>query len=144
MYQCALNLIRLAVLSCLVGGVSAIAGIAGVSADEARVNEGRMLVRQHCMRCHVVGDMNPFGGIGMTPSFGAIKSLADWQTRFEIFWTLLPHPSVVQVEGISPPRPEQAPASLKQIVLNQAQVDAIRAFVHTLKAKDLGAPISYK
>ena len=37
------------------------------SADDA-VAKGREIVRQHCTRCHVVPDMNPYGGIGSTPS----------------------------------------------------------------------------
>ena len=42
------------------------------SADNA-VAKGREIVRQHCTRCHVVPDMNPYGGIGSTPSFAALK-----------------------------------------------------------------------
>ena len=106
--------------------------------------QGQALVRLHCTRCHVVADINPYGGIGMTPSFGAIKSLPDWQERFEAFWTLLPHPSVVQLEGITPQRPENAPATLKQIMLRLDEVEAIMAYIHTLPAKDLGATIIYK
>ena len=74
------------------GGIQAYAG------DKALLEKGERLVRQHCTRCHVVGDLNKYGGIGSTPSFGAIKSLADWQDRFAAFWSLLQHPSVVQVE----------------------------------------------
>ena len=37
------------------------------SADDA-IAKGREIVRQHCTRCHVVPDMNPWGGIGSTPS----------------------------------------------------------------------------
>lgn len=72
----------------------------------ALLEKGERLVRQHCTRCHVVGDLNKYGGIGSTPSFGAIKSLPDWQDRFAAFWSLLPHPSVVQIEGLSPQRPK--------------------------------------
>ena len=30
---------------------------------------GRKISETHCARCHVVGDFNPMGGIGSTPSF---------------------------------------------------------------------------
>jgi len=39
------------------------------------VATGREIVRQHCTRCHVVPNMNPYGGIGSTPSFAALKWL---------------------------------------------------------------------
>ena len=49
------------------------------SAEESVLKRGENLVRQHCTRCHVVGDMNRYGGIGSTPSFGAIKTMPDWK-----------------------------------------------------------------
>ena len=30
---------------------------------------GKTVAERHCARCHVVGDFNPYGGIGSTPSF---------------------------------------------------------------------------
>jgi len=52
-----------------------------ISSKYAGANEviakGREVVRQHCARCHVVPDMNPFGGIGLPPSFAAMKWLTD-------------------------------------------------------------------
>ena len=29
----------------------------------AEIETGRQLVREHCTRCHVVADINPYGGI---------------------------------------------------------------------------------
>ena len=120
------------------GGSQAYAG------DTALLEKGERLVRQHCTRCHVVGDLNKYGGIGSTPSFGAIKSLPDWQDRFAAFWSLLPHPSVVQVEGLSLERPKGLLATTKQIFLNMDDVDAIQAYVNTVPVKDLGGGISYR
>ena len=101
-------------------------------------------MRQHCTRCHVVGDLNKYGGIGSTPSFGAIKSLPDWQDRFAAFWSLLPHPSVVQVEGMSPERPKGVLATTKQILLTPSEVEAILAYVDTVPVKDLGGGVRYQ
>ncbi len=116
-----------------------------VRAEQAGLlKQGEQLVRQHCTRCHVVGDLNKYGGIGSTPSFGAIKSLPDWQDRFAAFWSLLPHPSVVQVEGISPERPKGVLATTKQIVLTPAEVEAILAYIDTVPVKDLGGGVRYQ
>ena len=52
------------------------------ASDKVLLEKGEKLVRQHCTRCHVVGNLNKYGGIGSTPSFGAMKSLSDWQDRF--------------------------------------------------------------
>ena len=123
---------------CLTGGSAVRAEQAGL------LKQGEQLVHQHCTRCHVVGDLNKYGGIGSTPSFGAIKSLPDWQDRFAAFWSLLPHPSVVQVEGISPERPKGLLATTKQIVLTPAEVEAILAYIDTVPVKDLGGGVRYQ
>ena len=61
--------------------------ISGISAPAiaADVDAGKQIARQHCTRCHVVGDMNKYGGIGSTPSFGAIKTMADWKSDLKSF-----------------------------------------------------------
>lgn len=128
----------LIVMICLTGGSAVRAEQAGL------LKQGEQLVRQHCTRCHVVGDLNKYGGIGSTPSFGAIKSLPDWQDRFAAFWSLLPHPSVVQVEGISPERPKGVLATTKQIVLTPAEVEAILSYIDTVPVKDLGGGVRYQ
>ena len=76
-----------------------------VAAGARRYRKGRQLVREHCTRCHVVADINPYGGISSTPSFGGMKSLDDWRERFESFYVLPPHPALVRVEGVSEDRP---------------------------------------
>jgi len=101
----------------------------------ANVEEGRNLVREHCTRCHVIGDINPYGGIGSTPSFEAMKHLADWRQRFEVFFTLPPHPSLVRIEGISEDRPENLPAFSQEIILTLEDVENILAYVDTLETK---------
>lgn len=99
----------------------------------ASLERGREIVRQHCTRCHVVAEMNPYGGIGSTPSFSGMKWLDDWATRFEIFYTLPPHPSLVRIEGISEERIASLPAFSKEITLTLEDVDDILVFVKTLK-----------
>ena len=119
-------------------------GMQAQAADTAILEKGEILVRAHCTRCHVVGNLNKYGGIDSTPSFGVIKSLPDWQDRFAAFWSLLPHPSVVQVDGLSLERPKGLPATTKQIFLDIDDVDGIQAYVKTLPVKDLGGGISYR
>jgi mono/diheme cytochrome c family protein len=43
--------------------------------------KGRAIAVEHCSRCHVVGEHNPMGGIGSTPSFQLLRSMTDWRDR---------------------------------------------------------------
>ena len=103
-----------------------------LSADE-KTEKGQELVRQHCTRCHVVPDMNPYGGIESTPSFAAMKWLKDWERRFEIFYTLPPHPALVSIFGVTEDRDNTLPVFVSEIQLNIEDIDAILAFVRTLE-----------
>ena len=105
------------------------------SADEI-IEKGREVVRQHCTRCHVVPNMNPYGGIGSTPSFPALKWLSDWEHRFEVFYTLLPHPALVKIQGLSEERSASLPVFVAEIELQIDDVDAILSFVRTLETPD--------
>ena len=105
------------------------------SADEI-IEKGREVVRQHCTRCHVVPNMNPYGGIGSTPSFAALKWLSDWEHRFEVFYTLPPHPALVNIQGITEERSASLPAFVTEIELQIDDIDAILAFVRTLETPD--------
>lgn len=105
------------------------------NADDA-VAKGREIVRQHCTRCHVVPNMNPYGGIGSTPSFTALKWLSDWEHRFEVFYTLPPHPALVNIQGITKERSAFLPAFVKEIELQIDDIDAILAFARTLETPD--------
>jgi len=116
-----------------IGLMMCLSPVAG--ADEI-VEKGRELVRQHCTRCHVVPDMNPYGGIGSTPSFAAMKWLDDWERRFEIFYSLPPHPALVRIAGVSDARSQSLPAFIAEIELQIDDIDAILAFARTLKTPD--------
>lgn len=100
----------------------------------ADVERGRELAATHCTRCHVVGDINPYGGIESTPSFIGMKRLADWERRYAEFYILPPHPALVRIEEVSAERDEERPAFVTEIVLTLDDVDAILAFVKTLPA----------
>jgi mono/diheme cytochrome c family protein len=98
----------------------------------ADVEHGREVAATHCTRCHVVGDINPYGGIESTPSFIGMKYLADWERRFEEFYVLPPHPALVRISEVSADRSEERPAFVHEIVLTLEDVDAILDFVRTL------------
>ncbi|MBL6595880.1 MAG: hypothetical protein ISP43_03505 [Candidatus Puniceispirillum sp.] len=107
-----------------------------VAEASTSVERGREIVRQHCTRCHVIPGINPYGGIGSTPSFSAMKWLDDWARRFEIFYLLPPHPSLVRIEGVSEERSQSLPAFSKEIILKLEDVDDILEFVKTLKTPE--------
>ena len=102
------------------------------SANEVIAN-GREVVWQHCTSGHVVPDMNLYGGIGSTPSFGAMTWLPDWEHRFEVFHTLSPHPALVKISGLSEQRVPSLPAFVAEIELQIDDIEAILAFVRTLE-----------
>jgi hypothetical protein len=97
------------------------------------IAEGRAIVAEHCTRCHVVPEINPKGGIESTPSFKGMKHLADWRRRFEVFFTLPPHPALVSVAGISEERDKSRPAFVKEIKLSVDDIDRILSYVDTIK-----------
>jgi mono/diheme cytochrome c family protein len=107
-------------------------GLAGAASAEDEVERGRLLAKQHCSRCHVVDDANPFSGIASTPSFKLlVTALADWRDRFETFHTRRPHPSVVRFEGIAPPG--DGLPTMKTVDMKLEDIDAIVAFASWLK-----------
>ena len=97
------------------------------------IAEGRAIVAEHCTRCHVVPEINPKGGIESTPSFKGMKHLADWRRRFEVFFTLPPHPALVSVAGISEERDKSRPAFVQEIKLSVDDIDRILSYVDTIK-----------
>ena len=119
------TLIRMALLPLAV----MMPGIAMADADR-----GRELAATHCTRCHVVGDINPYGGIESTPSFIGMKRLADWERRYAEFYILPPHPALVRIEEVSAERDEERPAFVAEIILTLDDVESILAFVKTLPA----------
>lgn len=103
---------------------------------------GSKLALQHCGRCHVVDERNPFGGIGSTPSFPALRGRIGWSDLFLAFWTENPHPSFTQVDGMTEPFDPLRPAHIAPLLLTLEDIDAITAYVGTLEPKNLGAGVA--
>ena len=99
---------------------------------------GEMLALKNCGRCHVVSEKNRYGGIDSTPSFPGLRTISNWRERFEAFWTLNPHPSFTQIEGVTEPFDESRPPAIAPIRLTVDEVDDIGAFLSTIEPKDLG------
>ena len=129
--------IRQPAFAALVGaGMLATVGGMPMANAYADVARGADLAGKHCTRCHVVGDLNPTGGIESTPSFSGIKYLADWERRFGEFYILPPHPALVQIAEVTAERDAARPAFVQEIHLTLEDVDAILAFVRTLPTPD--------
>lgn len=118
---------RIVTLVLLIAGLSSTAG----AARAADAEHGRELAQRHCARCHVVGDFNPMGGIGSTPSLQWIKKLDDWRERFETFYARRPHLAFLRVEGIEPIT--TLPPNATPIDLTMQDAEDIYAYVETLE-----------
>lgn len=105
---------------------------------------GAQLSQQMCARCHVVDPAERMKSIDSTPSFFALRSLADWDERFQAFYALNPHPSFTQVKEVTPPFPEDRPPPIVPVVMTLEDVEAILAFVAALTPADLGAPLQHQ
>ncbi len=98
---------------------------------EGSAEIGRKFAENHCARCHVVGDFNPMGGIGSTPSFQLLAKRNDWLERFETFFERRPHPVFVRMPDVA--RWTTLPSYVKEFEVTQADIDDIIAFVETLR-----------
>jgi len=107
---------------------------APVAAEEnADIVKGREVAAQHCTRCHVVGDINPTGGISSTPSFQMlVKRRPDYKDRFETFFARRPHPAFLSIKGVGRIRPD-LPPNAEPVELTEQDVANVVAFVETLK-----------
>ena len=105
---------------------------------------GEKLTLVNCGRCHVVSPKNRMGGIGSTPSFRALRSFPDWEDRMKAFWTLRPHPSFTQIEGMTPPFPPDRPAHVHPITLTLDELDRIIAYARTVEPADLGGSLDLR
>ena len=103
---------------------------AGAGGDPAA---GRKISETHCARCHVIGDFNPMGGIGSTPSFQLLAKRGDWLERFETFFERRPHPVFVRVPDVA--RWTELPSHVTEFEVTPANIDDIVAFIETLMPK---------
>jgi len=93
---------------------------------------GRQIAIDHCSRCHVVPDHNPYGGISSTPSFRLLARRDDYLERFRNFFDRPPHPVVVRVPGVEPPTDD--PAFVATFEIQPEQIDDIIAFIESVRA----------
>ncbi len=121
---------RLALAGTVIAG--AVVTTAAARADGDWAN-GRKIAVEHCARCHVVGDFNPFGGIGSTPSFQLLAKRDDWLERYQTFYERRPHPVFVHVPGV--PRWTKLPSHVKEFRVTPENIQDIIAFVETLRPK---------
>ncbi len=103
---------------------------------------GEKLSLTHCGRCHVINEKNRMNAIGSTPSFSLLRSFDDWDTRFQSFYALRPHPAFTQIAGVSEPFSIKRPPPIVPIELAIEQLEAILAYVETITPANLGAPIT--
>ena len=79
--------------------------------------------------------------IGSTPSFALMRSFPDWDSRFEGFYALNPHPSFTIVAEVTGPFDETRPPPIAPLELSLEDIEAILAFVRTIEPADLGSPL---
>lgn len=120
------------VLACCFAGPAALAAPFAARADGDAVH-GKDLVLTHCARCHVVGDHNPYGGIGNSPSFHRLVTWDDGIWRVSTFFQRPPHPVFVRVEGV--PRRSDSPPTAATFRLSQQDLEDIVAFAKRMKAR---------
>jgi len=68
-----------------------------------------------------------------------MRNYDDWKARFEAFYTEPPHIAVTQIEGITEPFDPARPSPIAPMLLTEADVEAIMAFVETIEPKDVGS-----
>lgn len=105
---------------------------------------GEKLTMFNCGRCHKVSEKDRMGGIGSTPSFAALRSIDDWETRMKAFWTLRPHPSFTQVEGLTAPFPPDRPPTVHPIRLTLKEIDTIVEYARSIEPADLGPDLGLR
>lgn len=102
---------------------------------------GEKLALLHCGRCHVINEKNKYGGIGSTPSFGALRTLKDWEDRMDAFYTLAPHPAFTQVKDVTDPFPIDRPSPIHPVELTLEEIKTIKEYTRTIPPKNLGGEV---
>ncbi|MFP7570112.1 hypothetical protein [Marivita sp. S2033] len=106
--------------------------------DAAR---GEVASFSFCGRCHVVGEKNRMNSIGSTPSFAVLRTLRDWQERFETFYVQNPHPAFTQIADLTPPFDPTRPSPIRAMEITLTDLENILAFVQTIPPAELGRPV---
>ena len=105
---------------------------AGAHGDAVK---GRIIAADHCTRCHVVGNLNKFGGIGSTPSLQLIAGMEDGMDRFQTFYARRQHPNFVRVPEL--PRFSNARPYAIPFTVTEISIENIMSLVKTLKVRDV-------
>ncbi|MGZ2257306.1 c-type cytochrome [Roseobacter sp. A03A-229] len=103
--------------------------------------QGERLSLALCGRCHVINETNRMNGMGATPSFAVLRTLADWDDRFATFHLRNPHPSFTQIAEVTDPFDPSLPPPIVPLEMTEADLEAILAYVSGLSPADLGAPL---
>ncbi len=111
---------------------------------EGDVIKGAELSVLHCGRCHTVNEATRFSAIGSTPSFAVLRTMEDWNLRFQSFYTLNPHPAFTQIADVTDPFPIDRPSPIIPIELTITEFEAILAYVSAVPPADLGAPLQHQ
>lgn len=102
---------------------------------------GEAVSLTYCGRCHVVNEKNRMNSIGSTPSFAVLRTLDNWQGRFETFYVLKPHPAFTQIEDLTEPFDPTRPSPIHAMEMTLEDLENIMAFVQGIPPADLGRPI---
>lgn len=102
---------------------------------------GEEVSLSHCGRCHVVSDKNRMNSIGSTPSFAVLRTLRDWEDRFQAFYVLKPHPAFTQIENVTEPFDPTRPSPIAAVEMTLDDLENIIAFVQGIAPAELGRPI---
>lgn len=111
--------------------------VAEVTFDGDALN-GEKASLTHCGRCHVVNEKNKMNSIGSTPSFAVLRTLGDWQDRFQAFYVLNPHPAFTQIAEVTPPFDPTRPPPIHAVQMTLDDLENILAFVQGISPADLG------
>jgi hypothetical protein len=105
---------------------------------------GHEVSHAKCVRCHAVDEATRGWGIGSTPSFGILRTMDDWETRFTTFYALNPHPAFTQITGVTEPFPPDLPSPIAPIELSLDEMQALLAYVAGMPPADLGQPLQHQ
>ncbi|SHG86015.1 hypothetical protein [Marivita hallyeonensis] len=99
---------------------------------------GEKVSLSYCGRCHVVSDKNRMNSIGSTPSFAVLRTLSDWENRFQAFYVLNPHPAFTQITDVTDPFDPSRPSPIHALEMTLGDLENIMAFVQGIPPADLG------
>lgn len=122
-------------LAFIAGLLIALATALSAARAEGDAEKGRELAVKHCARCHVVGDHNPHGSIGSTPSFRSLVNwLPDYRERFRTFFARRPHPVFVRQPGETRKETDPKPYAT-EFVITPEDAEDLLSFAETLKTE---------